>query len=195
MTSMRSRSGAGMASSTFAVPMNSTFDRSKGTPRVIVAERVVLLRIEHLEQRRERIALMARRQLVHLVEHEHGIAAAGLAHGLHDVAGQRADVGAPMAADLRLVVHAAQTHAPELQAERFGDALPERGLADAGRTDEAQDGAAPSGIQLAHREEFEDAPLHLLEPVMILIEDGAGAVDVELFGSSFDHGIAISQSR
>ncbi len=30
---MRSRSGPGIVSSTFAVVMNSTFDRSNGTPR------------------------------------------------------------------------------------------------------------------------------------------------------------------
>ena len=86
----------------------------EGHAEIVVAERVVLLRIEHLEQRRERIALMARRELVHLVEHEHRIAAAGLAHGLHDVPRQRADVGAPMAADLRLIVHAAEAHPAEL---------------------------------------------------------------------------------
>ena len=33
MTSMRSRSGPGMLSSTFAVVMNMTRDRSNGTPR------------------------------------------------------------------------------------------------------------------------------------------------------------------
>ena len=33
MISMRSRSAGGIESSTLAVPMNSTFDRSKGTPR------------------------------------------------------------------------------------------------------------------------------------------------------------------
>jgi hypothetical protein len=33
MISMRSRSGPGMVSGMFAVAMNSTFDRSKGTSR------------------------------------------------------------------------------------------------------------------------------------------------------------------
>ena len=57
--------------------------------------------------------------------------------------GQRADVRAPVAADLGLVVHAAEARAHELETERARDALAERGLADAGRTDEAQDRAAP----------------------------------------------------
>ena len=50
-----------------------------------------------------------------------------------------------------------------------------------GRTDETQDGTASLGIELAHRQEFENAALHFLEPVMILIQDRARAVDVELF--------------
>ena len=60
---------------------------------------------------------------------------------LDDVARQRADVGAPVAADLGLVVHAAEADARELAAGRARDALAERGLADAGRADEAQDRA------------------------------------------------------
>ena len=111
--------------------MNSTFDKSKGTAEIVVAEGVVLFGIQHLEQRRKRIALIARRELVDFIEHENRIAAAGLAHGLRDVAGQRADVGAPMAANFRLIVHAAQAHAAEFEADRLGNALAERGLAHA----------------------------------------------------------------
>src|ERR1700683_3797035 len=85
-----------------------------------------------------------------------------------------------MAADLGLVVYAAETHPPELQSECSRDALPERGLADAGRTDEAQDGTASLGVELAHCQEFENAPLHLLQAIVILIQDGARPVDVEL---------------
>ena len=55
---------------------------------------------------------------------------------------QRADVGAAMAADLGLVAHAAERDAHELAAERARDRAAERGLAGAGRADEAQDRAA-----------------------------------------------------
>ena len=79
MISIRSRSGPGIVSSWFAVAMNSTFDRSNGDVEVVVAEGRVLLRIEHLEQRGSRVALEAAPELVDLVEHQHGIARAGLA--------------------------------------------------------------------------------------------------------------------
>ena len=87
-----------------------------------------------------------------------------------------------MAADLRLIVHAAEAHAPELKSERPGDALAERGLAHARRSDEAQDRAAALRVELAHREKLEDAALDLLEPVVILVEYLTGALDVDVLG-------------
>jgi hypothetical protein len=51
------------------------------------------------------------------------------------------------------------------------DALSERGLADAGRANETQDRALAVRVELADREIFEDAPLHLRQAVMVLIED------------------------
>src|SRR6185369_6116968 len=62
---------------------------------------------------------------------------------------------------------------------RLGDRLAEGGLANAGRADEAQDGAASRRIELAHREVLEDAALDLLEAVMVVVEDAARFLDVD----------------
>ena len=70
---MRSRSGAGIGSAMFAVATNMTFDRSYGNLEVVVGERVVLLGIEHLEQRRRGVAAEVVTDLVHLVHHEDGV--------------------------------------------------------------------------------------------------------------------------
>ena len=78
-----------------------------------------------------------------------------------------------MAADLGLVMHAAEADALELEAEGARNALAERGLADAGRTDEAQDRAAALGVELAHREKLEDASLDAVEPVVVGLEHSA----------------------
>ena len=43
-----------------------------------------------------------------------------------------------MTADFRLVVHATEADAHEFAVHGAGDRLPKRGLADAGRADEAQ---------------------------------------------------------
>ena len=106
---------------------------------VVIAERVVLRRVEHLEQRRRRIALEAGADLVDLVEHEHRVHRARLLERLDDAAGNRADVGAAVAADLGFVAHAAERDPDELAVHRARDRLAERRLADAGRADEAED--------------------------------------------------------
>ncbi len=118
-------------------------------------------------------------ELVDLVEHHHAVARAGLADRLDDVAGQRADIGAPVAADFRLVVDAAERHAHELPVHGARDRLAERGLADAGRTDEAQDRRLALRGKLAHGEIFDDAPLDLVEVVVILVEDAPRLLDVD----------------
>ena len=64
MISMRSRSGPGMLSSTLAVRDEQHLAQVERHAEIVVAERRVLLRIEHLEQRRRRIAVEARAELV-----------------------------------------------------------------------------------------------------------------------------------
>src|SRR5665811_805834 len=95
-------------------------------------------------------------------DREERIANADLRHVLQDLAGHRADVGAPVAADLGLVANAAQGHAHELAVRGAGDRLPERRLADAGRADEAQDRRLQFLDALLHGEILDDA---LLDPV------------------------------
>ncbi len=125
-------------------------------------------------------------ELVDLVEHHHAVARARLADRLDDVAGQRADIGAPVAADFRLVVDAAEADAHELAAHGARDRLAERGLADAGRPDEAQDRRLAVGRELADREILDDPPLDLVESEMVLVEDAPrrGDVDRGLLGQA-----------
>src|SRR5690606_7049754 len=109
-------------------------------------------------------------ELVHLVEHEDAVTRAGLPDTLDDVARQGPDIGAPVTANLRFVMDAAEAHAHELSPGCARNALAERGLADPRRTDEAQDRALALRIELAHRKVFEDPPLDLLQAVMVLVE-------------------------
>ena len=152
----------------------------EGHLEVVVLEGVVLLRVEDLEQGGARVAPEVHADLVDLVEHEHRVVRAGRLDALDDAAGQRADVRAPVAADLGLVVDAAEAHPHELAAHGPGDALAERRLADAGGADEGEDRAADLVREGAHREVLEDALLDLLEAVVVLVEDPGGFLDVEL---------------
>ena len=121
--------------------------------------------------------------LVHLVEHEHRVDRAGLPHRLHDASGQRADVGPSMAADLRLVAHAAERKPHELAVHRPRDRLAERGLADAGRADEAEDRPLHVALQLPDGQVLDDAFLDLVEVVVVLVEHAARLDRIEaIFG-------------
>ena len=84
---------------------------------IVIAERVVLLRIEHLEQRRRGIAAEIRSELVDLVEDEDRVLRLGAAQTLDDLSGQRPDIGPPVSANLRFVAHAAERDAHELAIE------------------------------------------------------------------------------
>ncbi len=71
-----------------------------------------------------------------------------------------------MTTDLRLVAHATEGDAHELAARRLGDGAAERGLADAGRADEAQDRASQLVGAALHGEILDDAFLDLVEAVV-----------------------------
>ena len=83
-----------------------------------------------------------------------------------------------MAADLRLVAHAAQRHADELAVGAAGDGLGERGLAHAGGADQAEDRALGLVHELAHGQELDDALLDLLQAVVVLVQDALRAQQV-----------------
>src|SRR2546426_8539285 len=93
-----------------------------------------------------------------------------------------------MPSDLGFIVHAAEAQPHELAAGGARDALPERGLAHAGRADEAQNRTLAVGVELAHREIFENTPLDLGKPVMILIQDPTRFGDVDGVGVEFRPG-------
>ena len=137
----------------------------------MVAEVPVLLGIEHLEHRARRVAAKVCAHLVDLVDQQHGVHRLRVAKVADDRARHRADVGTAVAADLGLVAHAADRQAGELPAERPRDRLPERGLADAGRSDEAENGPGGLVLQLRDREVLEDALLDLPEVEVVLVED------------------------
>ena len=188
MTSMRSSSGPGMVSTHVGRRDEQHPRQVEVDLEVVVTERVVLRRVEHLEQRRGGVAPVVGADLVDLVEDDDRVHGPGLAQGAHQPARLGPHVGAAVAADLGLVAHAAERDADELAPEGVGDGLAERRLADAGRADEGQDGprAAPVhrrqaalGLQLAHGEVLEDALLHVLQPVVVGLEDARRLGDVE----------------
>ena len=137
---------------------------------IVVVEARVLLGVEHFEQRRGRVAAEVLAHLVDLVEQEQRVGRLGLAHRLDDLAGHRADVSAPMPSDLRLVAHAAERNPHEFPSRGLGDGSTQGRLAHARRTHEAQDRSRELVGAALNREIFDDALLHLVEPVMVRVQ-------------------------
>ena len=85
-----------------------------------------------------------------------------------------------MAADLRLVTHATEGDADEGTPGGVGDRLTEGRLADARRSDEAEQRALGVAGQLEHRDVLEDALLDVLETVVVLGELGGDLVEIDV---------------
>ncbi len=113
---------------------------------VVVGEGIVLRRVEDLEQRRRRIALVGDPELVDLVEEKDGILGARLLHALKDPPRHGADVGPAVSADVGLVARAAERDADVLASHRARDRLGDRGLPDSRRSGKEED--APFAVAL-----------------------------------------------
>src|SRR5258707_8676249 len=151
----------------------------EGHAEVVIAKRRVLFRIENFEHRGRGIALNSATHLVDLVEHHHAIARARILDGLNDIAVQGADIGPPVAADFRFIMHAAKTDADERPIHRACDRLAQRSLADAGWSDKTEDRRLALRRQFSHRQIFDDPALDLLQTIMILVQDAARLWDID----------------
>ncbi len=149
--------------------------------QVVVHEHVVLLGVEHFQQRGRGIAAEVHAHLVHFIEQEDGVDSAGLLHHLDDLARQGADIGAPVAADLRLVAHPAQRQPYELAARSAGNRSAQRGLAHPGWPDEAQNRALGVLHQLPNGQELQNPLLNLFQPIVVFFENLLGPLEVAVF--------------
>ncbi len=138
---------------------------------IMVREAVIQFRIEHFHKRGRRVAAEVGGHFIHFVEDENRIYCAGLLHHLNDLAGQRPDIGTAMAANFGFITHAAERHADKFAAGGMADGHGERGLADAGRPDKAEDGTLGILHQLADGEKLQDALFDFFEAVMLFVED------------------------
>ena len=144
--------------------------------------------IEHFEQGGGGIAAEIGADLVDFVEQDDRVAGFDAAQGLNDAAGQGADIGAAVAADFRLVPHAAEGDAGEFPAEGVGDAFAEGGFADAGRADQAEDGAFELLLELDDGQELQQAVLDFAQAEMLLVQQRGGAGQVQFVLGEFGPG-------
>ena len=145
----------------------------------VVPEAAVLLAVKRLKKGGRRVAPIVRAELIDLVEHHQRVARLGLDDAGDDAARHRADIGFAVAADLGLVMYAAERDAHALAACRPGDRHGNARLARAGRADKTDQSALYLRRQLAHSQVFKDPLLDLFKPVMIVFKHFARLVDID----------------
>ena len=86
-----------------------------------------------------------------------------------------------MPSDLRLIAQSPNADADKFTPERIGNGFPKAGLTDARGARKAEDGALSVRLELAHREIFQDAPLDLIESVMVALKNLSRLFEVDRF--------------
>ncbi|MCY1413172.1 hypothetical protein D9M71_285980 [compost metagenome] len=147
--------------------------------QVVIVKVVVLLRVEHFEQCRGRVATHVAAHLVDFIEQKQRVAYAHLGHFLNQTAWHRTDVRPPVTTNLGLVTHTTQGHAHELAVGGVGDRLRQRGFTHTRRANQAQHRPADFLHAFLHGEVLKDALLDLFEPVVIGIENIFGTLQIQ----------------
>ena len=155
----------------------------KGQVQVIVPEGDVLLRVQHLQQGTGRVPLMAHAHLVHLVNEEDGTGTLDYLQSLYNLAGHCPHVGAAVSLDFRLVPHSPHGKAEEGLVHGAGNGAAHAGLSHAGRPHQDDDGALAVLLQLSHRQILQDALFHIVQPVVVLLQDGTGLLQIVVLSS------------
>ena len=137
----------------------------------MVHELFVLLGIQDLQQGGRRVSPVIRTDLVDFIKQEHGVVALALPDGGHDAAGDRADIGPSVAADLRLVPYTAQGHVDELAPGGPGYGSCDGGLSYPRRPYQTEDGALLVFGEGEDGQVFHDTLLDLVQAVVVLVQD------------------------
>ena len=103
----------------------------------MIVERIILLWVQHFEQRTCWVTAHVHAHLVDLIQQKQWVNHCSLGHFLHDFAGHRADVGTSVATYFGFVTNAAEGHADELTVCCPSNALAQTGLAHSGWTNQA----------------------------------------------------------
>ena len=142
----------------------------------------VLLGIQHLQKRTGRVSgKTAVHQLVDLIQHHNRAHRSGPLDAVQDTARHCSDIGAAVAADLRLIPDTTQAQADILASECPCDALAKTCLARSGRADQQQNRTLISLTQLHHGKMLDNSLFHLSQTIVVLLQDPFRFCQIRLF--------------
>jgi len=137
---------------------------------IVVVEMTVLLGVEYFEQRGSRVALVVVADFVEFVEHEHGVHRTGAFHRVDDAAWHGTDICAAVTAYFGLVVESAERHSLVFTPQGMCDRFANRGLAHAGRANEAYNRRLAARVVHNQGKLLEYALFDLVEAVVVVFE-------------------------
>ncbi len=144
----------------------------------MITEGVILLRVQYLEEGCRRVAPEIHAHLVDLIQQKYRVLGTGLPHTLNDPARQGTHIGAAVPPDLGLIPDPTQGDADKFPLQGPGNGFGQGGFPHPRRAHQAQDGTLQFFGQLAYGQVFQDSFLHLFQPVVILVEDFLGLVEI-----------------
>ena len=137
----------------------------------MVCKGTVLFGIQDLQQGAGRISVIGDAQFIHFIQDHDRIGSAALLDAVHDPAGHGADIGPPVAADIRFIPDAAQADPDIFTLQGPGNTLADAGLAGTGRSHKKQDGTGLLAAQVHDRDLLDDPLPDLLQSEMIFFQD------------------------
>ena len=137
---------------------------------------MILFRIENFQQGRGRITSKIFSDLIHFIQHQHGVFSFSPTEGLNKAAGHGPDVSSPVAAEFGFIVQPPETEPLEGSTESTGDGLAQAGFPDTGRSYQAENRSFGRRIEFQDGQMLEDPFFDILNAVMIFIQDGPGVV-------------------
>ena len=144
----------------------------------MIPECGILFRIEHFEQGSCWIAPVIGTELVNFIQNDKRIARPRLRNGVDNPARHRPDIGLPVPADIRFVMHTAERNTHELTVGSFGNAHGNACFTCSRCTGKAEQAAFDLRRALFDGKIFQNAFLHLDKAIVILIQDPAGLLDI-----------------
>src|SRR5664280_1208454 len=150
---------------------------------IVVAELRILFWIKSLEQSSCRVAPEIRANLVNLIQKEYWILGACLLDSLNNAPRHRSNIGSAMTAHFRLVPNAAKGDMDELSVKRLRNGFAQRCLANARRPDKTKNRTLGLVRKLAHCKILEYPVLNLFKPIVVLVQNLACTLQVNLVGS------------
>ena len=144
----------------------------------MIPERIVLLTVQNFQQCRRRISLIVIAHFIDLVQQQQGILNARLPDGVRDPSRHGAHICLAMSTDLRLVTDTAQTDTNILLVKRLRNAPRHGRLAGSRRSYQTDDRTASLSSQNTYRQILQYTLLHLLQSVVLCIQNLPGARQV-----------------